>query len=60
MTNMKTTTKTVYGKELVYPACETAKLFTQLLVVKTFNPTQLRQIAALGVDITNDNNLAAL
>lgn len=43
--------KNVYGNELMYPFCQTAKLFAQLLNVKTFNLEQERNIKALGYEI---------
>jgi len=33
---LKVTIKNTYGNELVYPACENAKLLTSLLNSKTF------------------------
>lgn len=43
--------KSVYGKTLIYPVCETALKFAALLVVKTFNYQQLRGIEALGYTV---------
>jgi len=40
--------RNVYGNELVYPVCEQAKLFTQLLGVKTFNHHQIETLKQLG------------
>jgi hypothetical protein len=40
--------RSVYGKELVYPADDQAALFAALAGAKTFNALQLRTIRALG------------
>jgi hypothetical protein len=43
--------KNVYGNELLYPANETAELFTKLLGTKTFSVSQLKLIQELGFEI---------
>lgn len=43
--------KNIYGNDLTYPACETGVKFAELLGVKTFNATQLKQIAGLGYEL---------
>lgn len=43
--------KSVYGKILIYPVCETAKKFAHLLWVKTFSQHHLNSIEALGYEI---------
>lgn len=40
--------KNVYGEEKVYPLCEKAELFCGLLKQKTFTPTDIGFIKALG------------
>ena len=40
--------KVVYGKDLVYPVCEKAKKFAELLCVKTFNDHHICKILDLG------------
>jgi hypothetical protein len=40
--------RSVYGKNLVYPANETAHKFAALIGVKTFNRAQIDQIKGLG------------
>jgi hypothetical protein len=40
--------RSVYGREMVYPADDTAATFAALLNVKTFNAFQLQTIRALG------------
>lgn len=43
--------KNAYGNELIYPACETAQTFANLIGAKTFNKTQLRLIQSLGYTV---------
>jgi len=43
--------RNVYGKDLVYPADETAIRFARLLEVKSFNAHQVRMIKTLGYAI---------
>jgi hypothetical protein len=43
--------KSVYGNELVYPACETASAFASLLKTKTFDDRSLEIIKSLGFEI---------
>jgi hypothetical protein len=40
--------KVVYGNDLVYPVCEKAKKFADLLSVKTFNDHHICKILDLG------------
>lgn len=44
--------KNVYGKVLIYPVCDQAKLFCQLLGTKTFHNVNLAIIESLGYKIT--------
>lgn len=48
MPEFKAFIRNVYGKQLAYPANETAAKFAILLGVKTFNAHQLHQIQDLG------------
>lgn len=48
---IKIAIKSVYGKELIYPACEKAKLFIELAGKKTFHHGDLDRIKALGFTI---------
>ena len=51
---MKTITvyyKNVYGNELCYPKCETAKKLVKLTDSKTFTHTHLNDIRSLGYEI---------
>lgn len=50
-TTIQVAEKNVYGKILIYPVCQTAKQFAQLLGVKTFNSHQLVNIECLGYTI---------
>lgn len=43
-----TTTKNVYGNDLTYPVCETAKTFTKMLGRKTLTRDDLIYIRELG------------
>ena len=54
---LKITTRNVYGNMTMYPANETAKLFTQLIGKKTFSNTDIDTIKKLGYEIIYDNNL---
>ncbi len=45
------TKKSIYGRDLVYPACDLARGFAALLGVKTFNDGQLKGISSLGYEI---------
>lgn len=53
LTNRKITViiKTVYGNEMIYPACDDAKLFAQLAGKKTFSESDIRTIKDLGYTI---------
>ena len=43
--------KSVYGTDLIYPVCELAKTFAQLVNRKTLTATDLHFIAQLGYAI---------
>ena len=43
--------KNVYGNDLIYPVCDTAKLFTILLNKKTLSASDLQNIKALGCEV---------
>jgi hypothetical protein len=43
--------KTVYGNEVIYPVCDTAKNLTMLGDTKTLTPRQIGIIKALGYKI---------
>lgn len=43
--------KNVYGKDMIYPVCETAECLTMLADTKTFTPYQIQIIKALGYKV---------
>ena len=43
--------KNVYGNNLIYPICDTAKTFTRLMGKKTFHNYELKEIEKLGYKI---------
>jgi hypothetical protein len=45
------TVKNVYGNEMVYPACDTARKFADLLNTKTLTPRALEIIKSLGYTV---------
>lgn len=45
--------KNVYGSTLIYPHCDTAKKFADLIGKKTFSHSDLCKIEALGYVIFN-------
>lgn len=40
--------KSVYGKETIYPVCDTAKTFAEIAGTSTLTPSVMRNIEALG------------
>jgi hypothetical protein len=56
---MKTITieiRTQYGNTVAYPACKAAKLFAHIAGTKTLSTQALKDIQALGFDITCFNS----
>lgn len=51
------TIKNVYGNEMIYPACETAEKFCELIGKKTFSQSDMMRINELGYTM---NVVAAL
>lgn len=49
---IKICVKSVYGRELIYPACEQGKLFTKLTRSTTLKLGDLDAIKALGFTVT--------
>jgi hypothetical protein len=45
------TVKNVYGNDMVYPACDTARKFADLLNTKTLTPRALEIIKSLGYTV---------
>ncbi len=52
--------KNVYGKETIYPACEKAKAFCDMLGTKTIPADRIKYIKALGFTINVQPNSVAL
>jgi hypothetical protein len=42
---------TVYGREAIYPVCEKAIIFADLVKQKTLSRKQIGQIKSLGYDV---------
>lgn len=40
-----------YGQKVVYPVCETAKIFADIAGTKTLKPTTIKSMKALGYKI---------
>ncbi len=51
--------KCVYGRDLVYPANDTGKIFAKMLGVKTFNKFQINCLKELNYTITISPAIAA-
>ena len=43
--------KNVYGRTLIYPACDKSNIFAGLLSTKTFTTSQLSLIESLGYTV---------
>jgi hypothetical protein len=43
--------KSVYGKTLIYPACDKSNIFAGLIRMKTFDHSHLRLIEGLGYTV---------
>ena len=48
---IKVEIKTVYGNECIYPACDTSRLFIELVGGKTLSRDNITTIKALGYDV---------
>ena len=59
---IEVTSKNVYGKELIYPACHIAGAFTMIAKTKTLSIDDLKTIKAMGyeIKIVNKNILEGL
>ena len=51
MKTIKVRIKSNYGKDLVYPVCESALAFARLTDTKTFTSYAIENIKALGYEI---------
>lgn len=49
---IKVTIKSVYGNELIYPACETSEIFANLTRKLTLDAKDIEKIKQLGYTIT--------
>lgn len=49
--------KSVYGEDKVYPVCDKAKLFAEMLGTKTLTHSALIYIERLGYEITQHTTL---
>tara|TARA_R110000822_G_scaffold289775_1_gene411129 strand:+ start:226 stop:417 length:192 start_codon:yes stop_codon:yes gene_type:complete len=47
--------KAVYGRDLIYPACDQSQLIAELLNVKTLSLFHVRKLKALGYDFETIN-----
>ena len=56
MTTIKVVIKNVYGVDKIYPVCDKAKLFAQLLGQATLTPKGIPIIKQLGYTIEVTNN----
>jgi len=50
--NITVRVKSVYGKQLIYPVCQTAQLLCSLTNAKTFTQEALATVKALGYTVT--------
>lgn len=57
---IKVRIKNVYGKEMIYPACPKAELFTALLGQETLTRTDINLIKQLGYAIEVTQEVTAL
>lgn len=52
---IKVKIKSVFGNELIYPACDKASIFADLCGTKTLNRSDLSNIEKLGYSIQVEN-----
>jgi len=57
--HIEVTIKEVYGKKLIYPHCDRAKVFTTMLGTKTLTLQQVKHINALGFEVRTVNTQPA-
>mgnify|MGYP000909715950 CR=1 FL=1 len=43
--------KNVYGRDLIYPVCEKARIFAEISGAQTLRPSVLERIRALGYEV---------
>ena len=51
MTPIKVQIRQVYGRDFIYPHCDTAKKFAELIRQKTFTELDIERIKALGYKV---------
>lgn len=56
---IKCIVKNIYGKELIYPACDKAKLFAEIAGTKTLSMKDLKNIGAIGFYVEFINEVSA-
>ena len=52
--------KNVYGKELIYPNCETSKAFARIAGTKTLSIDNLKNIGAIGFYVEFEREVSSL
>lgn len=43
--------KTVYGNDVIYPACEKSEAFASIAGTRTLTPQVIKQVKALGYEV---------
>ena len=51
MNTLKVQIRQVYGRDFIYPHCDTAKKFAELIRQKTFTELDIERIKALGYKV---------
>ena len=54
------TVKSVYGNEMIYPACPVSKIFAELTETKTLSRYAIGKIKALGYTVTVSQPVTSL
>ena len=57
---IKVTIKSVYGRRTIYPACEKSAIFAHIAGLKTLTDEMVKDIKALGYEITVVQEAATL
>ena len=50
----------VYGRDMIYPVCDKAAIFAELVGQKSLAPNQLAQIRKLGFTIETEQQVVAV
>lgn len=48
MTELTVEIKSVYGNELIYPACDTSRVLCRLMGKKTLSDNDVKQLKSIG------------